>query len=29
VEAEDANGMLEVKVPAPSATRRMIGVKAA
>lgn len=29
VEAEDANGMLEVRVPAPSATRRMIGVKAA
>ena len=29
VEAKDANGMLEVRVPAPSATRRMIEVKAA
>ena len=29
VEATDANGMLEVRVPAPSATRRMIEVKAA
>ena len=29
VEARDANGMLEVRVPAPSATRRMIEVKAA
>jgi HSP20 family protein len=29
VEAKGANGMLEVRVPAPSATRRMIEVKAA
>jgi HSP20 family protein len=29
VEAKDANGMLEVRLPAPSATRRMIEVKAA
>ena len=29
VEAKDVNGMLEVRVPAPSATRRMIEVKAA